>query len=88
MLMADSEYRMGDGTPPAQRSPRVYEYGGEWFFRTREGKAMGPYPNRFSAEQGLADFIQFIQLAPLETLATLTNSLSDDEDSTGGGAPA
>ena len=49
---------------------------------------MGPYPNRFSAEQGLADFIQFIQLAPLETLATLTDSLSDDEDSTGGGAPA
>ena len=87
--MAGSDYRMGDGTPPAQRSPRVYEDGGEWFFRTREGRAMGPYPNRYAAEQGLADFIQFIQLAPLETLATLTESLSDDDEAVGdGGAPS
>jgi len=78
--MADSDYRMGDGTPPAQRSPRVYEENGEWYFRTREGKAMGPYPNRYAAEQGLTDFIEFIQLAPLETLATLTDSLTDGED--------
>jgi hypothetical protein len=77
--MSDSDqrlgYRLGDETPPAQRSPRVYEDGSEWFFRTREGAAMGPYPTRAAADQGLRDFIEFIELAPLDTLATLTESL-------------
>lgn len=75
-----SEYRMGDDTPPAQRSPRVYEEDGEWYFRTREGAAMGPYSSREEADQGLSDFIEFIQLAPLDTLASFTGALSGDED--------
>lgn len=75
-----SDYRMGDETPPAKRSPRVYEENGEWFFRTREGAAMGPYATREDADQGLSDFIEFIQLAPLDTLASFTDSMSDEED--------
>lgn len=82
--MSDSDgFRLGDETPPAQRSPRVFEENGEWFFRTREGKSMGPYATREAADQGLADFIEFIQLAPLDTLATLTDSLSDEDSGDG-----
>ena len=80
-----SDYRLGDETPPAKRSPRVYEENGEWFFRTREGAAMGPYATREEADQGLADFIEFIQLAPLDTLATFTDAISDED---GGESPS
>lgn len=76
-----SDYRLGDDTPPVQRSnTRVFEEGGDWFFTTREGKSMGPFPSREEAEQGLQDFIEFLQLAPLDALATLTDSLTPEDD--------
>lgn len=76
-----SDYRLGDETPPLQRTPiRVFEQHGEWFFTTREGKPMGPFATRSEAEQGLQDFIEFIQLAPLDTLVTLTDSLTPEDD--------
>lgn len=76
-----SDYRLGDETPPLQRTPtRVFEQRGEWFFTTREGKPMGPFATRGEAEQGLQDFIEFIQLAPLDALATLTDSLTPEDD--------
>lgn len=76
-----SDYRLGDDTPPLQRSPtRVFEQAGEWYFTTREGKPMGPFQTRGEAEQGLQDFIEFIQLAPLETLVTFTGSLEPEDD--------
>lgn len=76
-----SDYRLGDDTPPLQRSAtRVFEKAGEWYFTTREGKPMGPFPTQGEAEQGLQDFIEFIQLAPLDTLATLTDSLTPEDD--------
>ena len=78
--MSDDGFRLGDETPPAKRSPRVYEASGEWFFKTREGASMGPYATQEAAEQGLADFIEFIQLAPLDTLASFTESLSSEDD--------
>ena len=86
-----SDYRLGDETPPIQRSPRVYEEAGEFYFKTREGKAVGPYATREEADAGLGDFIEFVQLAPLDALASLTDSLSDEglgEGAMGGGAPA
>ena len=76
-----SEYRLGDETPPvSRRSSRVYEQDGGWFFTTREGKPMGPFESEGEAKQGLVDFIEFIQLAPLDALASLTTSLSDGEE--------
>ncbi|MEE4301406.1 MAG: DUF6316 family protein [Pseudomonadales bacterium] len=73
-----SDNRLGEDAPPPKRSPRLYEENGEWYFRTREGAAMGPYATREEAEQGLADFIEFIQLAPLDTFASFTDALSED----------
>ncbi|MCC5871372.1 MAG: hypothetical protein JJU22_03150 [Gammaproteobacteria bacterium] len=76
-----SDYRLGDETPPlSRRSSRVYEEDGGWFFTTREGKPMGPFESEGEATQGLADFIEFIELAPLDVLASLTTSLSEGDD--------
>lgn len=75
-----SEYRLGDETPPVtRRSSRVYEEDGGWYFTTREGKPMGPFDSESEAKQGLTDFIEFIQLAPLDALASLTTSLSEGD---------
>jgi len=75
-----SEYRLGDETPPVtRRSSRVYEEDGGWYFTTREGKPMGPFESEGDAKQGLTDFIEFIQLAPLDALASLTTSLSESD---------
>lgn len=76
-----SDYRLGDDTPPVSRQPnRVYSEGGGWYFTTREGKPMGPFDSESDAQQGLRDFIEFIHLAPLDTLASLTSSLTPEED--------
>lgn len=76
-----SDYRLGDDTPPVQRSAtRVRQGEDGWYFSTREGRPMGPFDSREEAEQGLADFIEFIQLAPLETLITLTDRLTPEDD--------
>lgn len=76
-----SDYRWGDDTPPVQRAAsRVFEQDDGWFFSTREGAAMGPYDTRAEAEQGLSDFIEFVQIAPLDTLATLTDALTPPDD--------
>lgn len=76
-----SEYRLGDETPPvSRRSSRVYEEDGGWYFTTREGKPMGPFESEGEAKQGLTDFIEFIQLAPLDALASLTTSLSENDE--------
>ena len=76
-----SDYRLGDETPPvSRRFSRVFEEDGRWFFITREGKPMGPFESEGEAKQGLSDFIEFIQLAPLDALLSLTTSLSDSEE--------
>ena len=75
------DYRLGDDTPPVQRSPsRVREGEDGWYFSTREGRPMGPFDTLQEAEQGLADFIEFIELAPLERLVTLTDRLTPEDD--------
>jgi len=40
---------------------------------------MGPFESEGDAKQGLTDFIEFIQLAPLDALASLTTSLSESD---------
>lgn len=80
-----SDYRLGDETPPVSRRPsRVYQEQDGWYFTTREGKPMGPFDTEVEAKQGLKDFIEFIQLAPLDTLASLTSSLSAEDEGEAG----
>lgn len=69
--------RWGDrAPPPAERSAdRVYRENDEWFFRTREGKAMGPFASENDAREGLGDFIEFLTHAPEKARDSFTRSL-------------
>lgn len=76
--------RMGDGdqAPPARAPTRIScdETDGRWYFMTREGKSMGPFDSEDEARQGLEDFLDFVRLADLQTLATITRSLTPDDE--------
>jgi hypothetical protein len=65
------------GAIPARHS-RFFEQSRRWYFATREGASIGPFDNRFEAEQGLQDFLDFITLATPTTLASFYASLSRD----------
>ncbi len=81
-----TESRLGDPRqPPQRRSARIYETGGQWFFDTREGTPMGPFASREAAIRGLRDFLEFLRLAPLPTLASLTDALTPEEADTAAG---
>jgi hypothetical protein len=51
-VSAVNGYRMRLGELARQwlRRERVFERGGHWYFRTREGIDVGPYASRFEAE--------------------------------------
>lgn len=78
------ESRFGDGkqVPPERASTRVFhdETDGKWYFTTREGKSMGPFDTEDEAGVGLSDFLEFMRLADLQTLATMTRSLTPDDE--------
>lgn len=68
--------RAGENGPVPVRHGRFFEQSTHWFFHTREGASIGPFENRFEAEQGLKDFIDFITLADPKTLTTFYASLT------------
>ena len=72
------DFRLGDDKPPVKRSSRLFRDGDDrkWYFTTREGSAIGPYPSRAAAQRALDDFIEFVQLAPLPTLVQFSESLT------------
>jgi hypothetical protein len=63
-----------DGGVP-QRHPRFFRVNNEWFFRTREGGPIGPFPDIDEAEQGLNDFLEFLALANPDIRTRFTQTL-------------
>lgn len=47
--------RQGEETRTHFRTDRFYRVNDVWFFSTREGIEMGPYPSRMEAELALSD---------------------------------
>ena len=41
---------------------------------------MGPFDTKEEARQGLDDFLEFLRLADLQTLVTITRSLTPDDE--------
>ena len=70
--------REGETSAPPGRSNRVYHLESGWYFHTREGKDAGPYGSRAEAEQGVADFVEFLAVADWQTrikyLASITST--------------
>ncbi len=51
--------RAGEDYQPPSRSNRILVVEDHWFYRTREGQEVGPYPCRSSAEKAASSFAQF-----------------------------
>jgi len=67
--------RAGENGPTPKRHGRFFQDSRTWFFQTREGANIGPFDNRFEAEQGLNDFLDFITLADPKTLSSFYAAL-------------
>jgi len=69
--------RAGENGPVPVRHGRFFEQSTRWYFQTREGASIGPFENRFDAEQGFIDFIDFITLADPKTLTSFYAALGN-----------
>lgn len=69
-------HRTGEHGAVPPRSDRFFALEDSWYFSTREGAPIGPFDNRVEAEQGLLDFIEFIQIAAPNILSKLYAALS------------
>ena len=64
-----SIYRQGETGTRAERGPRFFQKEGcDWYFHTREGFELGPYDSCIEAQQGLKDYLEFINRAVAQTL--------------------
>lgn len=64
-----SIYRNGETGTSAERSPRFFKKDcDDWYFHTREGFELGPYDSCLDAQQGLKDYLEFINRAAPEIL--------------------
>ena len=51
------------------RCDRYYSANGQWYFTTREGREIGPFPYRRAAETRLEDYIIYMKVANAKRLA-------------------
>jgi len=58
--MATSNRAGEQGSVPS-RHERCLQKEGYWYYSTREGVDIGPFDNRDDAENGVGEFIDFIQ---------------------------
>ncbi len=59
-----SNYRQGDSRPSTRESDdRYFALDDNWYFTTREGLVMGPYPSRAQAVAETKNYILFISSA-------------------------
>ncbi|HTF98221.1 MAG TPA: DUF6316 family protein [Cellvibrio sp.] len=53
--------RAGEQGSVPERHGRLLQKDGYWYYSTREGVDIGPFDNREDAENGVGEFIDFIQ---------------------------
>jgi hypothetical protein len=64
-----SIYRDGEVGTAAARGPRFFQKdANDWYFHTREGFELGPYDSCLDAQEGLKDYLEFINRADPKTL--------------------
>lgn len=73
--MSDDQPREGESTEHIpDRSDRVFEDNGYWYFHTREGVRVGPFDSKELALKGTNDYVGFA----MDADPGLLDSLSDD----------
>ncbi|MGI9294221.1 MAG: DUF6316 family protein [Pseudomonadales bacterium] len=58
------------------RTDRYFTVDRDWYFSTREGCPVGPYPNKNQAGKSLNDFLEFLSLAKPRMLSAFYSSLA------------
>ena len=46
---------------PPFRTHRIHAINSEWYFLTRAGQNIGPFPNKKAAEESLAEFLETVK---------------------------
>lgn len=46
---------------PHFRTHRIHAINSDWYFLTREGQNIGPFPNRKTTEDSLAEFLKTVK---------------------------
>lgn len=61
--MSDSPKQRKDDPKeaPPFRTHRIHAINSEWYFLTREGQNIGPFPTKDDAEAGLARFLKIVK---------------------------
>ena len=67
--------RNGESGSVPMRTDRFFAVNNAWYFATREGASIGPFQDKGTAQHGLTDFMDFIQLAEPRVLSTFYASL-------------
>ena len=71
-----SDKRNGEIGAVPMRTDRFFAVNSAWYFATREGASIGPFGDKGEAQQGLTDFLDFIQLAEPKVLSSFYASIS------------
>lgn len=59
----DEKKRRGESAPYPFRSTRIFNANGAWYFSTREGEDVGPFPDRQEAEASLLEYLRKIAIS-------------------------
>lgn len=62
---------------PPPRSNRFVNRDGDWFYKTRENRSIGPYPDRVVAEKSAKSFAEFAQKLQGDNLENLIKTHLD-----------
>ena len=76
--MTMSDRRNGELGAVPMRTDRFFAVNSAWYFATREGASIGPFESKYDAQNGLTDFIDFIQLAEPRVLSSFYSNLCPD----------
>ncbi len=68
--------RQGEKGQPPPRSTRIFNMDNDWYFSTREGADIGPFDSRDEADQGLENFLKFLELANQQVTANFLATIS------------
>ena len=69
--------RIGETGAVPVRTDRLFREQGYWYYSTREGMNIGPFDQKTDAEQGAAEFIEYVSSTEPEIISRITDYVSD-----------
>jgi hypothetical protein len=70
--------RAGEQKNTSFQTDRFFSVNASWYFATREGSSIGPFSTKFEAQEGLSNFIYFVQKAEPSVLNSFLGILRNE----------